>query len=175
MTSRGVAGPGEMTSAVDGSMLKRGGRPARFVGEPLILDWIPSHAIPKRHRSFVREHVDRLARSNGFPRIDVRWFRVSSDQTAIIVMDEGTAVGMWWADAGGRRFLFEANQVGEAPGGVTHPDWGPVVAINADLRGAIVAGVLAHEVQHLVERRAGLPADEDACTRIGIRYASEVA
>ena len=137
--------------------------PTSGAHQQVFLSWVPERRIPKPHRAFVRRQLDRLARENGFSRIDLRWF--------------GPPVrgGDFW----GGDFWGVARGPDEVPAGLALP-WAdrvdgklpagyverPTIALHAGLRGpAMVLSALAHEVRHCVQLRDGsLPMEEAVIT-----------
>ena len=110
--------------------------PTQRTHQQVFQSWVPPRRVPTPHRKFVQRQLDRIGRQNGFDRIDLRWFGPAVDG------------GDFWGISTG------PDQV---PLGLALPWDRPTIAINVGLRGpAMVLSVIAHEVHHLVQMRAGV-------------------
>lgn len=136
--------------------------PATHAGEWMMLSWVDEARVPDEHRAFVQGHVDRAAAMLGTGPIRVVWYDPS--------------------DGGPGSFPFQANRVGELPGGVTPPDeYGPnTIGLLAGMRGdRLVAAVAVHEVRHVFQRQLlARLLDETDCENdaghFAARYLAEV-
>lgn len=136
------------------------------VGVPVLYEWVPAGDVPAGHRRDVRRHVDRLAARNDLGLVRVRWFRVAQDQRCYFTVDEGRIADIWAiedADAPARDcFPGVSESPDETSIGVTSPTMPNTIGIHADLRGDLVALVVAHEIRHLVQDRGDVQHDREA-------------
>jgi hypothetical protein len=134
--------------------------PSKAAGELVYMSWVPEDRIPETHRRYVRRHVDRAAKAAGLGPITIRWFG-----PPVSGIHEGPDGRLHQGD-----FAAAAPYADAIPSAVAPDDQPMTIALNAGIRGASVPAILAHEVQHLVQRRDGLPPDETDATRAGFEY-----
>ena len=136
-------------------------RPSVAAGEMVPLSWIGDDRVPKDHRAHVRGHVRRLARRHGLGSVHVRYFGPPEPSGIHMIGDR-------FVDRG--NFYWTAPDAGHVPLGVAPDDQPDTIGLHYGLRGQLVAHTIAHELHHLIDRRAGVVQDEAGCDRFAARY-----
>lgn len=135
--------------------------PSPGPGAIALLSWVPDREIPGAHRAFVAAHVRRLARRHKLGTIRVRYFGPPLPSGIHEVRGH-------YVDRGD--FHIVMPNEGEVPVGVAPEDAPDTIGLQAGLTGDVLVHVIAHEIHHVIARRAGRETDEAAANRFADRY-----
>ena len=126
-----------------------------------LFSWVPDDEVPKAHRAIVAQHVRRLAKRHGLGELRVRFF--GPPRPGPVHEIDGQLV-----DRGD--FFWRAPDEDVIALGFAPEDQPDTIGIHHGLRGDLVEYVVAHEVHHVMRRRAGREPDEDAANQFAGAY-----
>lgn len=127
-------------------------------GEYQLFSWVPDHEVPFGHRVTCGARLNRLAKHYELGPMRVRFFGPPRPGR-IHELPDGSI-----ADRGD--FWCRATEDHQLLLGVAPDDQPDVVALHVGMAGFdLIAHTIAHEVRHVMQRRAGVAKDEDECNR----------
>lgn len=130
------------------------------VGQKITRSWVPDDEVPKAHRAFVNAHARRLAKRHGLGDVRVRYFGPPRRNPQPMEVDDRVTN---YGD-----FYVEARDVHNVTMALTPDD--NTIALYHGVWGELVPFLVAHEIRHLMARRAGEPVDEAEADRFASRY-----